>query len=75
MYRSPSGTSASSSCRIRSVSSRASSSDTVCPSCPVKAGETVRERFKVRSETEKDARRALIQLESEILKRIGELQH
>ena len=39
------------------------------------AGETVRERFKVRSETEKDARRALIQLESEILKRIGELQH
>lgn len=39
------------------------------------AGETVRERFNVRSETEKDARRALIQLESEILKRIGELQH
>lgn len=39
------------------------------------AGETVRDRFKVRTDTEKRARRALIQLESEILKRVGELRH
>lgn len=38
------------------------------------AEETVRERFKVRTDTEKRARRALIQLESEILKRVVELR-
>ncbi len=39
------------------------------------AEETVRERFKVRTDTEKRARRALVQLEGEILKRVLELRH
>lgn len=39
------------------------------------AEETVRERYKVRSENEKRARSALIHLEAEILKRVGELRH
>ena len=36
---------------------------------------TVRDRYKVRTDTEKRARSALIQLETEILKRVGELRH
>lgn len=39
------------------------------------AEEMVRERFKVRTDTEKQARRALVQLEGEILKRVRELRH
>ncbi len=35
---------------------------------------TVRERFKVRSENQKQARTALIHLESEILRRVGQLR-
>lgn len=39
------------------------------------AAETVRNRFQVRSENEKRARTALIHLETEILRRVGELRH
>ena len=36
---------------------------------------TVRERFEARSEKEKRARTALLRLESEIMRRVGELRH
>jgi len=56
--------------------------DTVRASCQraVVAGdlgsaeETVRERFKTQTEAEKRARRALLRLEADILRRLGELR-